>query len=228
MGGEAEMKEAVLLLSGGLDSTTVAAILNSQGYSIRALTVDYGQRHIREIEAAKSVASHFKVKEHVVMHVDFSLIGGSALTDMSLSVPEGGTSGIPVTYVPARNAVFLSLALAFSEARQCNEIYTGINAIDYSGYPDCRPEFLEAFNRLARLATRAGVEGKPARVIAPLINMRKADIIRAGIAVGAPYGLSWSCYNGREKACGLCDSCLLRLKGFMEAGLEDPIDYENK
>ncbi|MBX8631830.1 MAG: 7-cyano-7-deazaguanine synthase QueC [Thermoplasmata archaeon] len=222
------MKEAVLLLSGGLDSTTVAAILNSQGYSIRALTVDYGQRHIREIEAAKSVASHFKVKEHVVMHVDFSLIGGSALTDMSLSVPEGGTSGIPVTYVPARNAVFLSLALAFSETRQCNEIYTGINAIDYSGYPDCRPEFLEAFNRLARLATRAGVEGKPARVIAPLINMRKADIIRAGIAVGAPYGLSWSCYNGREKACGLCDSCLLRLKGFMEAGLEDPIDYENK
>ena len=221
------VREAVLLLSGGLDSTTVAAFLHSENIHFIALTVDYGQRHSREVDAARRIASHY-CAEQITMNVDFSEIGGSALTDPSVEVPVGGTKGIPVTYVPARNTVFLAVALAIAEARACRHIYTGINAVDYSGYPDCRPEFLDAFNRMAAVATKAGIEGKSPVVLAPLISMSKADIVSMGKKLGAPYELSWSCYNGREKACGVCDSCLLRLKGFTEAGFEDPLEYENK
>ncbi len=221
-----DVKRAVLLLSGGLDSTTVAALLHSGNIPFIALTVDYGQRHHRELEAAHKVADYYGA-EHITMKIDFSGIGGSALTDARINVPEGGTHGIPVTYVPARNTVFLSVALGIAEVRGCPHIYAGVNAVDYSGYPDCRPEFIEAFNSMATLATKAGIEGHSPVVVAPLISKSKADIVALGHELSAPYRLSWSCYNGREKACGVCDACLLRLKGFREAGLEDPLEYEN-
>lgn len=221
------LKRAVLLLSGGLDSTTVAALLHSENMPFIALTVDYGQRHSREIDAARRIARHYGA-EQIVMKIDFSEIGGSALTDQGIDVPRGGTAGIPVTYVPARNTVFLSVALGIAEARECGHIYAGVNAVDYSGYPDCRPEFIDAFNRMAALATRAGVEGRSPLVVTPLISKSKKDIVLLGKELAAPYELSWSCYNGRKKACGVCDSCILRLKGFREADLEDPLEYENK
>ena len=221
------MKEAVLLLSGGLDSTTVAALLHSEGIAFIALAIDYGQRHSKEVKAAGRIASHYGA-ELITMKIDFSKIGGSALTDPDIAVPAGGAEGIPVTYVPARNSVFLSIALGIAEARGCRSIYTGVNAVDYSGYPDCRPEFIDAFNRMASLATKAGVEGRAPVVVAPLITKSKRDIVSIGRKLAAPYELSWSCYNGREKACGVCDSCILRLKGFREAGFRDPLDYENQ
>lgn len=219
---------AVILLSGGLDSTTVASLLRSRGEKFSALTLDYSQRHSREIDAAINIASKLGAAEHLVMKIDLSGIGGSALTDRNIDVPEPGGEGIPATYVPARNTIFLSLALAFAEARDFDFVYIGANAVDYSGYPDCRPEYIDAFNRMAALALKRGVEGRPVTVVAPLMKMSKAEIVRLGMRLNAPYELSWSCYRGTGKACGRCDSCNLRLKGFMEAGIRDPIEYENQ
>lgn len=222
------MTRAVLLLSGGLDSTTVAAMLKSEHIEFSALTVDYGQRHSRELKSARQVASHFGAKEHIVMSLDMTKIGGSALTDSGIQVPDSGGNGIPVTYVPARNTIFLSLALAFAEAREADSVYIGANAVDYSGYPDCRPEFIDAFNRLVEVAVKRTVEGRPLRVVAPLMRMSKAEIIRMGTEMQAPYELSWSCYRGGSRACGRCDSCSIRLRGFEEAGIRDPLEYENQ
>lgn len=219
--------KAVVLLSGGLDSYTAAAIVRQEGFDLYALTVRYGQRHAREIEAARAVASHLHVARHLEIPVDLAAFGASALT-APLAVPKDrpiGGDEIPITYVPARNTVFLSLALAWAEALAASDLVIGANAIDYSGYPDCRPAFLQAFEHLASLATRAGIEGARFRIHAPLLNMSKADIIRRGLALGLDYGLTHSCYDpGPEgQPCGRCDSCVLRAKGFAEAGVPDPL-----
>ncbi len=226
------MKKAVVLLSGGLDSSTCMAIAKRDGYEVYALSFDYGQRHDRELESARAIAEHFGAKEHIIMKTDLDRIGGSALTDDSIDVPENRdeehmSDEIPVTYVPARNTILLSYALAYAEVKDCDAIYIGANALDYSGYPDCRPEYYRAFEEVARLGTKRGVEGRPIEIKYPLIDMSKADIIRTGMELGVPYELTWSCYKGGEKACGVCDSCKLRLKGFREAGYEDPLEYEN-
>ncbi|HEX7484906.1 MAG TPA: 7-cyano-7-deazaguanine synthase QueC [Vicinamibacterales bacterium] len=217
---------AVVLLSGGLDSATAAAIAGSEGFELFALTVAYGQRHVREIESARAVARALGVVRHVELQVDLSAFGGSALTDR-IDVPRDrdlAAGDIPTTYVPARNTVLLSLAMAWAEALEARDVYIGVNVLDYSGYPDCRPEFIEAFAHLAALATKAGVEGAPLRVHTPLIRMTKADIIRRGLELGIDYGLTHSCYDpdGSGRPCGHCDSCRLRAKGFAEAGVEDP------
>ena len=222
---------AVVLLSGGLDSSTCLAIALSKGREVLALTVDYGQRHRKEINAAKAVAKRLGVTEHRVLKVDLAQFGGSALTDARIEVPTGRSEteigrGIPPTYVPARNTVLLSLAIAYAEAAGADEVYIAANFLDYSGYPDCRPEFFAIFREVARVGTKRGVEGRPIRIHTPLIRMRKADIVRTGAKHGVPFGLTWSCYHGRAKACGVCDSCLLRRKGFREAGLQDPLPYE--
>jgi len=222
-------KKAVVLLSGGLDSTTVMAIARSNGYEIYGLSFRYGQRHALELEAAKRVARAFNAKEHLVMDIDLAKIGGSALTG-DIAVPKGRNEGeikgeIPVTYVPARNTIFLSHALAWAEVLGASDIFIGVNAVDYSGYPDCRPEYIEAFERMANLATKAGVEGKTkVKIRTPLINMTKAEIIRKGIELGVDYGMTHSCYDPSPEGrpCGRCDSCLLRTKGFREAGITDP------
>jgi 7-cyano-7-deazaguanine synthase len=216
----------VVLLSGGLDSATAAAIAGSQGFELYALTVEYGQRHSCEIAAARAVARTLGVARHVELGVDLSAFGGSALT-AAVEVPKDrdlAAADIPVTYVPARNTVFLSLATAWAESLGARDIVIGVNALDYSGYPDCRPEFIAAFERLAALATKAGVEGEPLRVRAPLISLTKAEIIRRGLALGLDYGLTHSCYDPdvTGRPCGHCDSCLLRAKGFAEAGVPDP------
>ncbi|ADD08468.1 7-cyano-7-deazaguanine synthase QueC [Candidatus Aciduliprofundum boonei] len=220
--------KAVVLLSGGLDSSTVLAIALEMGYDVHALSFDYGQRHSRELESAKKIARYFNVP-HKIIKIDLRQIGGSALTD-NIEVPERQVEDIekeiPITYVPARNTILLSLALGYAEVIDADAIFYGANAIDYSGYPDCRPEYVEAFERVANLGTKRGVEGKPIKIIAPIIHMTKAEIIKKGMELGVPYELTWSCYRGEKKACGKCDSCLLRLKGFMEAGYEDPLDYE--
>lgn len=218
---------AVVLLSGGLDSATAAAIGRSEGFDLYALTVAYGQRHGCEIESARAVARALGVVRHVELQVDLSAFGGSALTD-AIEVPKDRdleASDIPSTYVPARNTVFLALALAWAETLGAQDIYIGVNALDYSGYPDCRPEFVEAFERLAGLATKAGVEGARLRIHAPLMRMTKAEIIRRGLALGVDYGLTHSCYDpdASGRPCGHCDSCLLRAKGFAEAGVRDPV-----
>jgi 7-cyano-7-deazaguanine synthase len=225
---------AVVLLSGGLDSATTAAIAKADGYMLFALSVDYGQRHRFELEAARRVGESLGVKRHVVMSVDLGQIGGSALTDqidVPLDRPDDEISrGIPVTYVPARNTVFLALALGYAEVVGAADLFLGVNAIDYSGYPDCRPEFIDQFERLANLATKAGVEGTMRfRIHTPLIKMTKAEIIRRGAELGVDYGLTHSCYapNAAGIACNRCDACKLRLKGFAEAGLTDPISYQN-
>lgn len=223
---------AVVLLSGGLDSSTVLAIARSKGREVLALTVDYGQRHRREIGAAKAVAKRLGAKEHRVLRVDLAQFGGSALTDRSVAVPTGRTEeqigrGIPPTYVPARNTVLLSLGLAYAEAASADEVYIAANYLDSSGYPDCRPEFFALFREVARVGTKRGAEGRPVRIHTPLIRMTKADIVRTGAKLGVPFELTWSCYRGGAKACGACDSCLLRLKGFREAGLADPLPYES-
>jgi 7-cyano-7-deazaguanine synthase len=225
-------KKAVVLSSGGLDSTTVMALARAEGYALYSLSFHYGQRHALELEAAQRVAQALRAEAHRIITIDLGGIGGSALTG-NLPVPKGRTEsalseGIPVTYVPARNTIFLSCALAWAEVLGAEDIYIGVNALDYSGYPDCRPEYLEAFERLANLATKAGVEGTMNfRIRAPLIGLTKAEIIRKGISLGVDYGLTRSCYdpapNGR--ACGQCDSCLLRKKGFREAGRPDPTSY---
>ena len=219
---------AVVLLSGGLDSATVLAIAGSQGFECYALSVEYGQRHSAELDAAKRVAAVARAREHRVMHVDLAGIGGSALTDHAIAVPEEPTSGIPITYVPARNTIMLSLALAWAEVLGARDIFIGVNAVDFSGYPDCRPEFVAAYERLATLATKAGVEGRPCRIHAPLISLSKAEIIREGVRLGVNYAVTVSCYqaDGDGRACGRCDSCRLRRAGFEAAGVQDPTAYQ--
>jgi 7-cyano-7-deazaguanine synthase len=224
-------RPAVVLLSGGLDSTTCLAVARREGLAAHTLSVDYGQRHRGELARARRIAAALGASSHTVVRVDLSAFGGSALTDPGLAVPKGRSGlemaqGIPVTYVPARNTVLLALALAKAETLGAEEIFVGVNAIDYSGYPDCRPAFIRSFERLARLATRAGVEGRPLRVRAPLLRLSKAQIIRLGTRLGAPYRLTLSCYDPvRGRACGRCDACQLRLKGFSEAGVPDPTLY---
>ena len=221
------MKRAVVLLSGGLDSYTAAAIVGKQGFSLYALTVEYGQRHAREIESARTVASALGVERHLEQALDLRAIGGSSLTS-DADVPRDrdlASPGIPSTYVPARNTIFLSLALGWAEVLDARDIVIGVNALDYSGYPDCRPEFISAFESLASLATRAGVEGARFHVHTPLIGMTKADIVRQGLALGLDYGLTHSCYDpdASGRPCGRCDSCALRAKGFAEVGIADPL-----
>ena len=219
---------AVVLLSGGLDSATALAIARSQNFECYALSVEYGQRHSAELDAARRVAARAGVSDHRVMRVDLAGIGGSALTDTTIAVPESPTTGIPVTYVPARNTIMLSLALGWAEVLGAGDIFIGVNILDYSGYPDCRPEFIAAFARLATLATKAGVEGQPYRIQAPLISLSKAEIIREGMRLGVDYALTVSCYqaDGDGRACGKCDSCRLRRAGFGAAGVSDPTRYQ--
>jgi 7-cyano-7-deazaguanine synthase len=221
-------KSCVVLLSGGLDSVTALAIARSQGFSCYALSFDYGQRHDAELKAANEIARQFQVKDHLVLNIDLGRMGGSALTDTSIDVPEDGGEGIPVTYVPARNTVFLSYALGWAEVLSAQAIFVGVNAVDYSGYPDCRPEYIEAFQAMARLATKAGVEGQPLSIETPLINMSKAQIIQTGIELGVDYSMTVSCYqaDGQGRACGACDSCRLRRSGFEAAGVKDPTQYQ--
>ena len=227
-----QTKRAVVLLSGGLDSATVLAIARSQGYEAYALSFSYGQRHIWELQAAERVAASIGVVKHRTATIDLRIFGGSALTD-DIDVPKGRSSdamshGIPITYVPARNTIFLSFALAWAEVLESSDIFIGVNALDYSGYPDCRPEFIEAFERMANLATKAGVEGRQAlKIHTPLIAMSKAEIIQKGIELGVDYSLTSSCYDpsATGEPCGQCDSCLLRQKGFRENGVDDPLRY---
>ena len=222
-------KKAVILVSGGLDSTTVVAMAKSQGYDCYTLSFDYGQRHRSELEAAQRVSSLMDVKEHKVVKLDLGTIGGSALTDTSIDVPEIETSGIPVTYVPARNTVFLSIALGWAEVLEANDIFLGVNAVDYSGYPDCRPEYISAFETVANLATKSGVEGQKLSIHAPLIDMTKAQIVQTGLALGVDYSQTVSCYQASLEglACGRCESCRLRRQGFEQAGVKDPTRYQN-
>lgn len=223
----ADSRRAVILVSGGLDSATVLARAREDGFECYALSVDYGQRHSSELEAARRVAHAARVAEHKLVRVDLAAIGGSALTDNSIAVPDEGGEGIPVTYVPARNTVLLSLALGYAETLRANDIFIGANAVDYSGYPDCRPEFIDAYERLANLATRAAVEGQTLTVHAPLIALSKADIILLGHELGVDYSLTVSCYRADSNglACGHCDSCRIRSDGFASAGLTDPTRY---
>lgn len=220
-------KKAVILLSGGLDSATVVAMAKAGGYACYSMSFDYGQRHRAELQAAEQVAQQLGVVAHKVIGLDLDGMGGSALTDSSIAVPETPGEGIPVTYVPARNTVFLSLALGWAEVLGARDIFIGVNAVDYSGYPDCRPAFIEAFERLANLATKAGVEGDGFRIRAPLQHMSKADIVQAGVRMGVDYGLTVSCYQAdtQGRACGRCDSCRLRAAGFAAAGVADPTRY---
>lgn len=222
------MKKAVILVSGGLDSATALAMAKAQGYECYALSFDYGQRHRCELEAAKKVATLTGVEECKTIHLSLNEIGGSALTDDSIAVPQSPSEGIPVTYVPARNTIFLSFALGWAEVLDAGAIFIGVNAVDYSGYPDCRPEYINAFQTMAALATKAGVEGKPVTIKTPLINMTKAEIIQTGSKLGVDYAQTVSCYAADEKgrACGKCDSCRLRKAGFEAAELPDPTRYQ--
>jgi 7-cyano-7-deazaguanine synthase len=220
-------KRAVILVSGGLDSTTVLAMAQAQGYACYTLSFDYGQRHRSELLAAEHVSMALGDVEHKVVKLNLDSIGGSALTDTDIAVPEEETTGIPITYVPARNTVFLSIALGWAEVLGANDIFIGVNAVDYSGYPDCRPEYIAAFETMANLATRAGVEGQQLNIHTPLMELGKGEIIKAGIELGVDYGLTVSCYQATDSglACGKCDSCRLRSQGFIDAGVEDPTRY---
>ncbi|MDP1634035.1 MAG: 7-cyano-7-deazaguanine synthase QueC [Gallionellaceae bacterium] len=222
-----KLKRAVVLLSGGLDSATVLAMAHAQGFECYALSVDYGQRHHAELAAAQRVAQALGAREHRVINIDLTAFGGSALTDASIDVPEQASSGIPITYVPARNTIMLSLALAWAEVLKAQDIFFGVNAVDYSGYPDCRPEYVESFERMANLATQAAVEGKPLTLHAPLLHLSKAEIIREGVRLGVDYAITVSCYQADEqgRACGRCDSCRLRREGFQSAGVPDSTRY---
>lgn len=222
-----DRKSAVCLLSGGLDSATVLAIAVSEGFEVHALSVDYGQRHRAELEAAANVAAALGAVERKTVRIDLREVGGSALTDDEIEVPEGPGEGVPVTYVPARNTVFLAVALGWAEVLGARDIFVGVNAVDYSGYPDCRPVFVEAFEGLAQVATKAGVEGERFHINAPLIELTKADIIRLGVALGVDYSVTISCYQPDDggRACGRCDSCRLRRDGFQAAGVADPTRY---
>lgn len=223
------MKKAVVLLSGGLDSATVLAIANSQGYECYCLSLDYHQRHVVELKAADNVAKKLGAVMHRTAQLDLSMFGGSALTDEHIKVPETPTQGIPVTYVPARNTIMLSLALAWAEVLDARDIFIGVNALDYSGYPDCRKEYVEAFQRMANLATKSAVEGRTITIHAPLIDMTKAQIIQQGTKLGVDYGMTVSCYQADAfgRACGLCDSCRFRREGFAAGGIIDPTPYQN-
>lgn len=224
------MKRAVVLLSGGLDSATVLAMARQQGFECHALSVDYGQRHHAELAAAQRVAQALGAKAHRVIHIDLTAFGGSALTDNNIAVPEQESKGIPLTYVPARNTIMLSLALAWAEVLEAQDIFIGVNAVDYSGYPDCRPEYVAAFERMANLATKVAVEGRPLTLHAPLQHLSKAGIIREGMRLGVDYADTVSCYQADEfgHACGRCDSCRLRREGFAAAGMPDPTRYRPK
>ena len=226
------MKRAVCLLSGGLDSAVATTVAKSQGYEIFALSLAYKQRHIKELLCAKKLVRFLKAKEHKVLEIDLQSIGGSALTD-KIPVPLGKTISqikkskkIPATYVPGRNTIFLSLALAYAEVVDADAIFLGVNAVDYSNYPDCRPKFIKKFQELAKIATKKGVEGKKIRIAAPLLKMSKAEIIKKGHELRVPFEFTWSCYQGKKNACGKCESCVIRLNGFKNAGLKDPIKYE--
>jgi 7-cyano-7-deazaguanine synthase len=218
---------AIVLLSGGLDSATVLALARSKAYECYALSVEYGQRHRAELDAAGRVAAALGAREHRIMRVDLAGIGGSALTDSRVAIPESPQPGIPVTYVPARNTLFLSLALGWAEVIGANDIFVGVNAVDYSGYPDCRPAFIQEFEKLAQIATKAGVEGARFKIHAPLVEMSKADIVRAGLELGVDFSATVSCYQADEegRACGKCDSCRLRAAGFAAANTKDPTRY---
>jgi len=225
------VKEAIVLLSGGLDSSTMLAMAKAQGYDVTALTFDYGQKHRRELQSAKKVAKSIGVKEHIVMSLDLGQLLQSSLTQKGMGIPRRRSKreicdGIPDTYVPSRNIIFLSIASSIAESRGADAVFIAANAVDFSGYPDCTPEFILAFQRVLEVGTKAGKEGKPIVVEAPLLSKTKADIVREAVKLKVPLKLTWSCYEGGEKACGECDSCQLRLRGFSEAGLEDPIEYE--
>ena len=222
-------KKAVVLVSGGLDSSTVLAIAKQQGFECYTLSFDYGQRHRSELIAAQNISESMSVKQHKVVSLDLATIGGSALTDTNIKVPEHETSGIPITYVPARNTVFLSIALGWAEVIGADDIFVGVNAVDYSGYPDCRPDYIAAFEQMANLATKAGIEGNKLTIHAPLIKMTKGQIITVGIDYGVDYSATVSCYQAAADgtACGVCDSCRLRKQGFLEAGVKDPTRYQN-
>ncbi len=219
--------KAVILVSGGLDSTTVLAMAQQQGYECYTLSFDYGQRHRAELKAAEATSKAMGAIEHKVVSLDLRTIGGSALTDSNIDVPEDEPEGIPVTYVPARNTVFLAIALGWAEVLEAQHIFVGVNAVDYSGYPDCRPEFIESFENMANLATKAGVEGQKLKIETPLMTMSKAEIVKAGVKLGVDYSLTVSCYQADDegRACGKCDSCRLRRQGFDQAGLSDPTRY---
>ncbi len=221
-------KKAVLLVSGGLDSSTVLAMAKAQGFECYALSFNYGQKHSAELDASKKLSTLLGAAEHQTLHLDLNVFGGSALTDDSIDVPAASDNeGIPVTYVPARNTIFLSMALAWAEVLKADDIFIGVNAVDYSGYPDCRPEFIKAYENMANLATKVGVEGNRLTIHTPLINMTKAQIIQQGIKLGVDYSMTVSCYaaDHQGRACGMCDSCQLRKKGFADAGVEDPTRY---
>ena len=221
------MKKAVVLLSGGLDSATVLAVARRDGYACHALSFDYGQRHAAELDAAARVAKALGAIAHKTVRLDLTAFGGSALTDRSIAVPDKPSEGIPVTYVPARNTVFLAMATGWAEVLGASDLFIGVNAVDYSGYPDCRPEFVAAFEHVAKLGTKAGVEGADWRIHAPLMQLSKAEIIRLGAVLGVDYGLTLSCYSADAagRACGVCDSCRLRRQGFHDAGVPDPTPY---
>ena len=223
------MKNALVLLSGGLDSTTTLAMAQASGFQVHALSFDYGQRHHAELAAAKRVADAMGVVEHHWVSLDLNAIGGSALTDPNIAVPETPQTGIPITYVPARNTLFLAYALAWAEVLQIGEIFIGVNAVDYSGYPDCRPEFIHAFETMANLATKAGVEGQTLKIHTPLIALTKSEIITKGLELNVDYSLTVSCYQADEagRACGHCDSCRFRKQGFVDAGVADPTVYQS-
>ena len=223
------MKKAVVLLSGGVDSATTLAMAKQKGYELYALTFDYGQRHRKEVESAKRIAEKLGVKEHKIIELNMNQIGGSALTDESIGVPRDRNfdrDEIPATYVPARNMIIMSFAVAWAEVLDADAVYIGANTVDYSGYPDCRPEFFDSFRKTATLGTKRGAEGRGFEISHPLINLSKSEIIKKGLELNVPFELTWSCYFGGEKACGKCDSCRLRLKGFRDAGAKDPIEYE--
>jgi 7-cyano-7-deazaguanine synthase len=226
-------KHAVVLLSGGLDSATTLACAMADGYFIHIMTFDYGQRHARELEAAKKIVEFYIIEDHAIVNLNLQSFGVSTLLDKSKELPTNRplnelAGDIPSTYVPGRNLILLSCAVSWAESIGAEAVYIGVNSIDYSGYPDCRPEFLTAFERAVELGTKTGVEGNKIEIKYPLINMTKAEIIKRGSQLGVPYHLTWSCYSGGEAACGVCDSCQLRLKGFKDAGLQDPIKYQNE
>src|SRR5712692_3262904 len=229
----AMVETAVVLLSGGMDSATALAMTTKEGNRVIGLTFDYGQRHRKEVDAAERIAKHFRVADHRIVIIDLSAIGGSALTDERIRVPEQRRieeigRDIPITYVPARNTIFLAYATGLAEATAAKSIVIAANQVDYSGYPDCRPEYYAAFREVARLGTKRGVEGDVIEIRTPLIHMSKADIVRKGDELGVPWELTWSCYLGGARACGVCDSCQLRLKGFREAGVKDPLPYASR
>ncbi len=221
-------KKAVVLLSGGLDSVTALAMAQDQGYDCFALSFNYGQRHEAELKSAAEIADKYKLKEHKLIHIGLNAIGGSALTDQTIAVPDHPETGIPVTYVPARNTVFLAFALGYAEVLRAQNIFIGVNAVDYSGYPDCRPQFIESFQAMANLATKAAIEGQTIKIHTPLIRMSKAEIIRTGFDLGVDYSITVSCYaaDTAGKACNHCESCRLRREGFLAAGINDPTRYQ--